>query len=146
MFFQSRCNTFVTFVYFYIRLFGKKLEKSCLTERLKCEQKWAKKWLCAICIVEVLEGYGRISEGYKGRFRAICLLPRQNIENLLPESASWRKIIHRNTGSHSGVVQRQPRRQAAPRLHDLPGITPPWRKKAPIIYRSNSDCDHSRRN
>ena len=51
MFFQSRCNTFVTFVYFYIRLFGKKLEKSCLTDSQKCVQKCAKKWLCAICIV-----------------------------------------------------------------------------------------------
>ena len=56
MFFQSRCNTFVTFVYFYIRLFGKKLEKSCLTESQKCEQKCAKKGLCAICIVVDLKG------------------------------------------------------------------------------------------
>ena len=51
MFFSSHRNTFVTFVCFYIRVFGKKLEKSCLTERLKCEQKYAKNRLCAICIV-----------------------------------------------------------------------------------------------
>ena len=100
MFFQSRCNTFVTFVYFYIRLFGKKLEKSRLTERQKCEQKCAKKWLCAICIVGDLENMGEIVE----RFRAIRRLTQQNSEDLLLESAPWRKIIHRNTGNHSSVV------------------------------------------
>ena len=67
MFFQSRCNTFVTFVYFYIRLFGKKLEKSRLTERLKYEQKRAKKWLCAICIVGEMGDMG----GYPRDMRQI---------------------------------------------------------------------------
>ena len=74
MFFQSRCNTFVTFVYFYIRLFGKKLEKSCLTERLKCEQKSAKKGLCAICIVEILgitAEYREIPGDFRGDMRQI---------------------------------------------------------------------------
>ena len=74
MFFQSRCNTFVTFVYFYIRLFGKKLEKSCLTERLNCEQKCAKKGLCAICIVEILgitAEYREIPGDFRGDMRQI---------------------------------------------------------------------------
>ena len=134
MFFQSRCNTFVTFVYFYIRLFGKKLEKSCLTKRLKCEQKCAKKGLCAICIVGYLEGYRRISERYAAEYwwptACICATTQNNSGCEAIIRCSW-----------SG--------QQAPACSALSTTEPqaahvPWCKTTPIIYRRNPDCGHSR--
>ena len=80
-----------------------------------------------------------------GRFLETGRLTRQNIEALLPESAPRRKIIHRIVGA----PQRCDAKTAATAGHSMAvifrAVYAPWRKTAPIIYRRNSDCDHSRR-
>ena len=129
MFFQSRCNTFVTFVYFYIRLFGKKLEKSCLTEGKKCVQKCVKKGLCAICIVEDLRG----AEGILEDMRAIFRLTWQNIEDLLPESAPWRKIIHGERDKSERLERSAALICSAPKSDELQATRAPGRKTA-LLY------------